>query len=158
MITARGRVGIQVMAEICQKVIDELRMPSEWALSIVVPIIKGKVNIRNCSCYRAVKLLEHGMKVVKRVLENRLHRIVSVGEMQFCFMHERGTIYAVFILRRMQEEYHVKGKKFYLFHGPRESLLQSTKQGLEWAMRKKEIPEVFVSLVMSLYEGVKTGL
>ena len=40
-----------------------------WAPSIVVPISKGKGNIRNSSCYRAVKLLEHGMKVVERVLE-----------------------------------------------------------------------------------------
>ena len=34
--------------------------------------------------------------------------------MQFGFMPERGTIDAVFILRRMQEEYHTKGKKLYV--------------------------------------------
>ena len=43
-------------------------MPAEWALSIVVPIFKGKGDISNCSFYRAVKLVEHGMKVVKMVL------------------------------------------------------------------------------------------
>ena len=32
-----------------------------------------------------VKLLEHGMKVVEWVLEKRLHRIVTVDEMQFGF-------------------------------------------------------------------------
>ena len=47
-------------------------MSVEWALSIVVPIFKGRGNIRNCSCYRAVKLLEHGMKVVERALIKRL--------------------------------------------------------------------------------------
>ena len=57
------------MAEICQKVQDGLRMPVELALSIVVPIFKGNGDIRNCSCYRAAKLLEHGMKVVERVLK-----------------------------------------------------------------------------------------
>ena len=55
-------------------------MPVEWALSIVL-IFKGKGDIRNCSCYRAVKLLEHSMKVVERVLEKQLRRIVSVDEM-----------------------------------------------------------------------------
>ena len=49
-------------------------------------------DIRNCSFYRAVKLLKHGMKVVERVLERRLCRIVFVDEMQFGFMTERGTI------------------------------------------------------------------
>ena len=46
-------------------------MPVEWALNIVVPIFNGKGDIRNCSCYRAVKLLEHGMKVVERVFKKR---------------------------------------------------------------------------------------
>ena len=32
---------------------------------------------------------------------------MTVNEMQFGFMPERGTIGAVFILRRMQEENHV---------------------------------------------------
>ena len=69
-----------------------------WALIIAVPIFKGKADIRNCSCYRVVKLFEHGTKVVERVLK-RLHRILTVDEMQFDYMTERGTIDAVFILR-----------------------------------------------------------
>ena len=84
-------------------------MDFEWALSIVVPIFNGKGDIRNCSCYRGVKLHEHGMKVVKMVLEKRLLAIVTVNEMQFGFMPEIGTIDAVFIWRRMQEVYHAKG-------------------------------------------------
>ena len=40
-------------------------MTAEWALIKVVKIIKGNGNIRNCSCYRAMKLLEHEMKVVE---------------------------------------------------------------------------------------------
>ena len=42
------------------------------------------------------------------MLDKRLRRIVSVDEMQFGFMSERGTIDAVFILGRMQEEYPLK--------------------------------------------------
>ena len=55
------------------------------------------------------------------MLEKRLRRIVieTVDEIQFGFMTERGTIDAVFILRRLQEEYHARGKKLYC--GPRES-------------------------------------
>ena len=85
-IDASREVGIQATAEICQKVLDGFGMPAEWALSIVVPIFKGKGDIRNCRCYRAMKLLEHGMKVVERVLEKMLCKIVSVDGMQFGFM------------------------------------------------------------------------
>ena len=35
---------------------------------------------------------------------------MSVDEMQYGFIHERGTIDAVFILRRIQEECHAKEK------------------------------------------------
>ena len=43
-------------------------MPDEWVLSTVVQILNGMGDIMNCSCYRTVKLLGHGMKVVEWVL------------------------------------------------------------------------------------------
>ena len=51
LISASGGVGIQVMAEICQIVLDGFELPAEWAQSIVVPIFKGKDDTRICSCY-----------------------------------------------------------------------------------------------------------
>ena len=49
------------------------------------------------------------------MLEKGLHRIVTVGKMQFCFMPVKGTVDAVFILRRMKEEYYAKGNKLHKF-------------------------------------------
>ena len=63
----------------------------------------------NCGYYRAMKILDHDMKVVSMLLEDCCCRIVAVNEMQFGFLPEKGTIDAVFILR-WQEEYFVKGK------------------------------------------------
>ena len=48
--------------------------------------------------------------------------------MQFCSIPERGTVDAVFILRKLQEEYYDKEKKLYMFCGPRESFCQSTQE------------------------------
>ena len=46
------------------------------------------------------------------------HRIFVVNEMQFGSTPEKGTIDVMFILRRVQEEYHAKGKKvIYVFCG-----------------------------------------
>ena len=53
LIAASGGVGIQMMTEICQRVLCGFGMPVEWALSIVAPIFKGKCNIRTSSCYEA---------------------------------------------------------------------------------------------------------
>ena len=49
LIAAISKLGIQVMAEICQRVPDGLGMPVEWALSIVVPIFNRKGDSRNFS-------------------------------------------------------------------------------------------------------------
>ena len=49
LIAASGGVDIQVLAELCQKVLDGFRMPVEWALSVVVPIFIAKGGIRNCN-------------------------------------------------------------------------------------------------------------
>ena len=61
------------------------------------------------------------MKVVERVFEMRLCKIMTVDEIQFGFTPERGIIDAMFNLRKLQEEYCAKGKKLYMFYEPRES-------------------------------------
>ena len=67
----------------------------------MVPIFKGKGYIWNCSCYRSLSLLEHGIKAVERELDKRPPKIGTVNEMQYDFMHERERIDAVFTLRRL---------------------------------------------------------
>ena len=56
----------------------------------------------------------------------------------------------------MQEEYHAKGNKFYVCLVDLEKAFdRASRKVLERAIRKKEIPEVLVRSVMSLYEGKK---
>ena len=81
--------------------------------------------------------------------------MVKVDEMQFGFMPGKGTIDAVFILRRLQEKYLDKEKKLYIYYLEK-AFDRVSRKVLEWAMRKKGIPEVMVGAVMSLYEGAKT--
>ena len=51
--------------------------------------------------YRTIKLLEHGMKVVKRMFEKRLRKMVKIREKQYGFAAGKGTIDAIFILRQL---------------------------------------------------------
>ena len=54
------------------------------------------------------------MKIVERVLERRIRESVNIDSMQFGFMPGRGTTDALFVVRRMQEEYRDKKKKLYM--------------------------------------------
>ena len=120
-------------------------MPVEWALCIVASIFKGKGDIRNYSCYRAVKLLEYGMKVVEMVLK-RLCRIVSVDEMQFSFMPERGTIDAVYLDKDARRVSRRRKKVVYVFCGSRESFSQSTDESVGLDNEEERNTDFFVLL------------
>ena len=42
MLKAAGRKGVRMMAELCNQVVREGKIPSEWELSTLIPIYKGK--------------------------------------------------------------------------------------------------------------------
>ena len=44
------------------------------------------------------------MEIVEKALEKRLRKIVTIDDMQFGYVPGKGTIDAVFIKRRIQEE------------------------------------------------------
>ena len=111
MIIASRKLGVGVMKKLCQRVLDGKGMPEEWKTSIVVPIFKGKGDVMDCGAYRGVKLLEHAMKIVGGVLENRIRRLVTTDDLQFDFMPGKGTTHALHILRKMQEEFCEREKK-----------------------------------------------
>ena len=69
MIVESCEIGVKVMVELCQHVLDGRGMPDEWKTSVIVPILKGKGDVMSCGSYRGVKLLEHAIKIVERVLE-----------------------------------------------------------------------------------------
>ena len=57
-----------------------------------------------CGSYRGIKLLEHAMKVVERILEHRIRQQIEIDDMQFGFMKGKGTTDAIFMARQMQEK------------------------------------------------------
>ena len=150
MILASGEIGVKVMMELCQRVLDGRGMPDEWKTRVFLPIFKGKGDVMSCGSYRGVKLLEHVMKIVERVLQRRIRTPVNLNEMQFGFMPGKGTVDAIFIVWRMQEEYQKKGKKLYMCFVDMEKVVDRVPR------KKKGLSEVMVRAGVSLYHGAKT--
>ena len=59
------------------------------------------------------------------------------------------------ILRRLQEENDVKGKKLHWFVDLEKAFDRVPRKVLEWAVRQKGTPEVLVRSVMCLCDGAK---
>ena len=108
MISIREKIGIDVKMKLFQRALDWKEMLEDWKTSVMVPIYNEKGDVTNCGAYRGVKLLEHGIKIVERVLEKKIRALVEVDDMQFGFMPGRVTTDALFIVKRMQEEHSQK--------------------------------------------------
>ena len=64
---------------------------------------------------------------------------------------------AMFIARKMQEEYQKKDKKL-CFVDMEKAFGRVPRKVMEWATRKKGLSEVMVQTIMSLCDDAKTGV
>jgi len=113
MIKATGDIEIRCLLDLCNGIVKEGCFPEDWKSSVVLPIYRGKGDPMECGSYRGIKLLEHAMKVVERIFEYKIRQQIGIDDMHFGFMKGKGTTDAIFIVRQMQENFRVKGKKLY---------------------------------------------
>ena len=157
MIKAMGEDGVLWMTEVCNRIVRERRIPEDWQRSILVPIYKGKGDPLECGSYRAIKLLEHGMKILEKVLESRIRQIVELDEMQFGFTPGRGTTDAIFIVRQIQEKFRAKGRPlYYAFVDLEKAYDRIPREVVRWALRDAGVDEWLVDTVMSTYKNART--
>jgi len=80
MIRATGDIGSQWILDLCNGIVKEGRIPEDWKSSMVLSIYKGKRNPMEGGSYRGIKLLEHAMKVVERIFENRIRQRINIDD------------------------------------------------------------------------------
>ena len=114
MLKAAGETGALWMTDVCNAVVKDGKIPEDWSRSWMVNVYKGKGDALACGSYRGIKLLEHAMKVLERVIETRVRKIVKIDSMQFGFMAGRSTTDAIFIVRQLQEKYLAKNKELWM--------------------------------------------
>ena len=89
MIKAAGEAGIIWVTDVCNAVLKDGRIPKDWCKSWMINVYKGKGDALECGSYRGIKLLEHVMKILERVIESRVRRIVKIDDMQFGLCREK---------------------------------------------------------------------
>ena len=157
MIKALGREGEEWMKDLLRAIWEEEEMPRDWEESLMIYIFKQKGDIMECGNHRGIKLTEHGLKVLERILDERLREIVKIGKQQYGFMKGRGTLDAIFIVRQLQEK-RLEGnqKLFCAFIDLEKAYDRIPREVVFWCLRKRKVPEKLVRLVEMMYRRTRT--
>ena len=111
---AAVETGTLWMTDVCNAVVKDVKIPEDWSRSWMVNVYKGKGDALACGSYRGIELLEHAMKVLERVIEGRVKKILKTDSMQFGLMAGRSPTDAIFIARQLQEKYLAKNKELWM--------------------------------------------
>ena len=126
---------------------------------IEIPIFKGKGDVRLCGNYGSIKLLEHGMKVIERIYERKLQKVVKLDEMQMGFMPGRGTTDAIFILRQLLEKYEMAGRDLFMVFADLEKPFDRVpREVIWWSLRRKGVLEREIKAIMEMYANIETSV
>ena len=101
---------LKSMPNINNDILLKDKLPNEWMLSSLVPSFSGKGDPFHPNSYSGIKLLVHAFKLYE-VLDGRLREVVDIDKMETWFMPGRGTVDAVFVLRRLSEKLKAKNEK-----------------------------------------------
>ena len=94
-------------------IIRDNTMPNKWNNSIIISLYKGKGKALDRGNFQGLKLTEHILKDIEPIIENFIHNIVKIDNMQFGFMPDRGTKDTIFVVRQIQEAYIRKNWNMY---------------------------------------------
>jgi len=105
MIQAGGEPLARMLHGICQKIWEEERMPEEWLQSVIVTIPK-KGDLKECTNYRTIALINDACTVMLKVLLERLKAQMEpyLAETQAGFRSDRSTVRQILILRLVAEK------------------------------------------------------
>lgn len=149
--------GVEMLHSLLLKIWCAEEMPRDWEMSEIVTIYKQKGDPLECGNFRGIKLLEHGMKVMEKILERRLRTLIDIDNMQFGFSPGKGTTDAVFIIKQLQEKHlEVNKDLFFTFVDLEKAYDRIPRDLVYWCLRKRMVPEELVRLVQVTYHGART--
>lgn len=103
--------GLNEIVGLCNKIYNSGKWPEDFLKIVMIPIPK-KAGTKKCTEYRTISLIAHAAKILLRVLNRRLRRIMeeNTSEEQFGFRQGKGTRDAIALLRIIGERYMERGK------------------------------------------------
>ncbi|KAH1209339.1 LINE-1 retrotransposable element ORF2 protein [Glycine max] len=154
-----GDRGLEWLTKLFNEIMRSKHMSEEWRRSTLVPIYKIKGDIQNCTNYRGIKLMSHTMKLWERVIERRLRKETQVTENQFGFMPGRSTMEAIYLLRRVMEQYRMDQQDLHLIFIDLEKAYDRVPREILWkALEKKGVRVAYIRAIQDMYDRVSTSV
>ena len=149
--------GLKWLTVLLNKIFEAERIPKGWTRSHLVTIYRDTGDPMQCRNFSGIKLVEHGLKVLEKVLDNRLRKLIKICDTQSGFPKGKGTMDAVFVLIRLQEKVLEKQQTMYVAFLDLEKAYDRVRRGVVyWCLRKRGVPKKMVNFVKATYNQVKT--
>ena len=157
MLKAAGEEGIELLRQLAEVVFSNGVIPKDWEESYILNLYKGKGEALDRGNYRGLKLTDQAMKLLERVLDTFIRKMVDIDSMQFGFVPGRGTTDAIFIIRQLQEKYIAANKPLYLaFVDLEKAFDRVPRKVLWWALRSLGVEEWAVRVIQGMYTDVRS--
>ena len=106
MLGMTERVGVRWTRRLLNTCMREGKITEAWQTGLIVPVWKRKGDVHKPGKYRGIMLLSHVLKVLERILDGRIRKIVECekGEEQQGLRKGRGTADGMFTLRQQVEK------------------------------------------------------
>ena len=134
------------------------KVPQAWKDAVLIPIFK-KGDKTQCDNYRGISLLNHGGKILAKIIANRLSVFSEqeglLPEEQCGFRRERSTYDALWVARLLQEAARAKNLPImFAFVDIKKAYDTVNREALWVVLSKYGVPERLVKLIRAFHDDM----
>lgn len=155
MLKADSILSARLLHGLFSKIWETEQFPYDWMDGILVKVPK-KGDKSVCDSWRGIMLLCHSLKVLCKVLLNRLEDKVdaTLRRQQAGFRASRSCIDHIATLRIIMEQINEMHESLYLLFIDFEKAFDRLQHDYIWeALRRKGIPDKLINLIKAMYDG-----
>ena len=159
MIKAAGDTGATMIRDLATAIIHDGKVPTDWEQSFIVCLYKGKGDALKRGNYRGLKLTEQAMKILERIVDGLIRKVVSIDDSQFDFVPGRGTtVYRCHLCGpSAPAEIPSSEQGLYMAFVDLEKAFDHVPQEVYWwALRKLGVEAWIVRLVQRMYPNARS--